>query len=491
MLRRVARAELGALRLQLKAARKTRRAARARARVICRDAKAAVRAWVKRERELLRTETAKRRANTCTICAAAKGLAGKAALAEYHAKHAVDRQAAIVRGLAGPAKKQAIKGAVLAAERRAHLEHEATVDLTPDELVVFKAVRNKLRPNERMSLREAFDHWVHEHNGDVHTILRKHYDKEVARLASAEVEQRRALGQDLAGLTDAKVHELVRATAEPLVVGSDIVRMPTMRPPSTPSVRPPAAQSVRPPLRSVPPPPPKKRATKAVKKPVRERPVSPGSKLGKVWLSRTTEPIVFESTELGRLEWDGNGTGYYRRGGLSGELSTSGHELRLGDWGDRAAVWALGDAQTLTADEAMNAAVRATVLGRSARFDHKVPPLTLLSKLKKDVSWTSTARNRLEKLAWNVKYREGSWDPGEGDEEFKLSTEWVGDREGVLLNAYTKHRKSGPVREWGLGFVDDMTAADLLERIHYCWRNRSDWPTARRKGARSLPPVPF
>jgi hypothetical protein len=180
------------------------------------SARRAVREWHARERERIKAEKAGRVANATMIGIAAKGAAARATLAYKNAKAQVERQAAIVRGLSGPKRRGALSGAALAAEKRAHKQHEATADMSADQLVVFRKIRSSLKPSERLSLREAYDHWVHEHDGEVHTILRAHYEREIARLVKAERAQRAHAGQDFEKLDDADLHRLVHASLAPV-----------------------------------------------------------------------------------------------------------------------------------------------------------------------------------------------------------------------------------------------------------------------------------
>ena len=60
-----------------------------------------------------------------------------------------------------------------AAER----DHEVEVNLTPDELTVWRQVKAKIHASPRMSRTEAFSHWLHEHSGEVVRILEQEAER--------------------------------------------------------------------------------------------------------------------------------------------------------------------------------------------------------------------------------------------------------------------------------------------------------------------------
>jgi len=224
-----ARERVRRLRVALKNARAQRRAVRARARETCRTARAQVTAWAKRERELLRLEreqlrkrskalpgeVRRRRTQTRAECARARELAksegdGAVLLASSELATELDAQAREKRWKRKPSN--APVGRALAKERRQESDSDVRANLSPDELIVWATVRDRIKPTGRMSRTESFHHWVHEHRGEVARILDKHVEREIAELERQERAAAREHARSYRRVSDADLAAHVRSS---------------------------------------------------------------------------------------------------------------------------------------------------------------------------------------------------------------------------------------------------------------------------------------
>jgi hypothetical protein len=207
------REKLRAARAAVRRARADKRAAKKRARETCRAAKRAVteraraaREGLKRARLELRTATKGARVQVCHRCRADLEEAvssGEAGIAKAkHAAHELADEQARERRWARGSKPSVAK----AREARGQSDDDVRANLSGDELIVWEAVRSRIKPTGRMTRTEAFQHWLHEHQGEVLRILDKrasHDLKELERLEreyarDAKASYRRATNAQLA-----------------------------------------------------------------------------------------------------------------------------------------------------------------------------------------------------------------------------------------------------------------------------------------------------
>lgn len=203
MARESDRLKLTKARAAVREARAAKRAAKARARETCRAAKAAVRAYAEGERarlkaarETLRTETKRRRGEACTLCVDGKAEAEREGLQRVeHARAELEQERDTQAREKRWRRKQPLSaptGVARARERKLESDDEVRANLSPDELAVWEVVGRRIKPGARMTRTEAFQHWLHENQGEVALILEKRLARELAALERAERAAQRA-----------------------------------------------------------------------------------------------------------------------------------------------------------------------------------------------------------------------------------------------------------------------------------------------------------
>lgn len=370
MAREADRERLRRARAALKQARELKRSSRLRAREACKAARVAVRDWAKAERVRVREDVARlrleaknaiaqRREHARTTCSTGR-LEVQTLDTEVKGARATlvseREQARLQRIWSG--KGKAPTGAARAREVRQESDDEVRGNLSGDELYVWERVKSKIKPRDRMSRLEAFQHWMHEHGGEVARILEQQYAGDVARLEREEKAAREAMRpKSYAKASDDDLTERVAI----------ITSLPP--PPKLPTM--PAPASVRP--KSITPTKPKRvrdfinagqerregpsqneqianarnpplmrlvgRTRVRRKKEPKSSDTAPklkltpiGSKLATTLLPALTEPITIKHHDQGVLAWN-NGYGRYSQGDRWGEIVAGvGNELYLSDW---------------------------------------------------------------------------------------------------------------------------------------------------------------
>jgi len=184
-------------------ARRDKRTARARARQLCNAARAAFRVWLTREREALaaaiaalrerlKLETVKQRAKVAACCGKDERDRVRAA-SDLRIQTAREKLAALLE----EQKREKIwTQPVRAADRRTRRDesdHSVEVNLTPDQLVVWRKVKTKIHGTDRMTRTEAFQHWMHDNSADVGRILAEDAEAAYQAAVRAELRERKAL----------------------------------------------------------------------------------------------------------------------------------------------------------------------------------------------------------------------------------------------------------------------------------------------------------
>jgi hypothetical protein len=200
------RARLARARGAVQQARAAKRSARARALAACRRARTHFRRWLTGQRAALRkrieslrarlkAETATRRARIQACCGKTERqrarAAGDAAIARARAELAEllkERRRERVWSRPNP-----LKGAALGRTRAQESDHSVAVNLTPDELIVWGKVKAKIHGTDRMSRTEAFQHWMHDHRGEVARILAQDADEAYQRAVRNEAKERQRM----------------------------------------------------------------------------------------------------------------------------------------------------------------------------------------------------------------------------------------------------------------------------------------------------------
>lgn len=202
------RKRLEAARRALRDARAAKRTARARARSACARARAGFKRWVKAQRAALqrriaalrlalRTRIDTRRARLKACCGAeerarvraasdARIAAARAELDQLQRERRRERVWARKDPHAAPI-------ATRAREAKQESDHEVEVNLSPDELIVWRQVRRQIRGSDRMSRTEAFQHWMHDHSSDVARIIAEDAELAYRQALRDEQKQRAAM----------------------------------------------------------------------------------------------------------------------------------------------------------------------------------------------------------------------------------------------------------------------------------------------------------
>jgi DNA-binding protein H-NS len=216
------RTRLVRARAAVREARSHKRTARQRARKLCERARIAFRRWRSRSRVELKkqiaalraelvTTTARRRARVQACCGrsarARARAAGDAAIAKARGELAQlldERKRERTwsgRGVLRPAPLKA-------RERAQESDHAVEVNLTPDQLTVWRKVKAQIHGSARMSRTEAFEHWLHDHSADVGRILAQDAEEAYQRAVRDEVKER---GRGRSKRSDAQLASYVAA----------------------------------------------------------------------------------------------------------------------------------------------------------------------------------------------------------------------------------------------------------------------------------------
>jgi hypothetical protein len=92
---------------------------------------------------------------------------------------------------------------------KAESDHSVEVNLSADELTVWREVKGKIHGNARMSRTEAFAHWMHEHSGDVARILEADAERGYREALKREKRERAEMKDALR--SPVKMRDMVRA----------------------------------------------------------------------------------------------------------------------------------------------------------------------------------------------------------------------------------------------------------------------------------------
>lgn len=246
-----ARERLRRARQAVKDARAARRGAKAHAQQACMDARRTLREWrvsekarVKAEIARLRSELAEgiaqRRARVAECCGPDKARAreeGNQLVAGTRAELAELLEAQrLERIWKGKGKAGKAPASSTRRDARAESDHEVEVNLTPEQLIVWKRVKGKIKPGHRRSRTEAFLEWMHDHSADVARIHADEAERQVREAVKHEAEQRKAL-EGMPRASMAKLREYLSTGLEALGVAGVIERH---------SKRPPAAAAFEP-----------------------------------------------------------------------------------------------------------------------------------------------------------------------------------------------------------------------------------------------------
>lgn len=207
--RELDRARLKRARENVRAARKAKQQATRRARAVCARARRLFRRWVARERVELRRRIAEMRAQLKTESERrrkrVKACCSREHAASVRAQHdtrinelraQLERETRLQTDLKRRKLEHPPAGNVRK-ERRAESDHEVEVNLSPDELIVFRRVRKLIQPTDRMSRTESFQHWAHEHSAEVARILADDAEQAYQRAVREEAKQRKQLKKTL------------------------------------------------------------------------------------------------------------------------------------------------------------------------------------------------------------------------------------------------------------------------------------------------------
>lgn len=215
-------------------AQRARRSAARRARLLCRGARAALRAWVATERARLRDEIARLRSELASAIESRRKKVRACCGPDrerVRAQHtrAVEQARVALDQLRAEAKRERIWQAAPAKpftaqesrarsrERRQESDEAVEVELSPDERIVWAAVKKQLKPHPRASRVETLRHWIHDHSGDVEHILARHAERELQAAIAREKRERAdmdALRRELRKRRPAQLSELVNSELE-------------------------------------------------------------------------------------------------------------------------------------------------------------------------------------------------------------------------------------------------------------------------------------
>lgn len=208
-------------------ARDARRTARARARFACKKARGAVTLWVVRERERLRVEIERlrsdlrkqidaRRASVRKCCGPdkrrtreehdAKVAATRETLEQLRQEHRRARIWTKPDDRAKPARATRLEQA---RQRYAESNDAVEANLSPDELIVWRKVHQRIQPSSRASRLEQFQHWLHDHAGEVGRILEEDAQHWLQKALKDQARERKGL-RSTRGKSARELAELVR-----------------------------------------------------------------------------------------------------------------------------------------------------------------------------------------------------------------------------------------------------------------------------------------
>jgi hypothetical protein len=194
-------------RKHVRAALAHKRTARARARAACKKARVRFARWkveqrkrlklaIQKLRAKMKAERVRRRAKVAACCGpdrAAVRRESDARIAAARAElRALETERRRERAWTAPSSTKP-SASSSRRTKRAESDHEVTVNLTPDELIVWQRVGKTIHATDRMSRTEAFAHWMHEHSGDVARILADDAEQAYRRAVRDEIKQRREL----------------------------------------------------------------------------------------------------------------------------------------------------------------------------------------------------------------------------------------------------------------------------------------------------------
>jgi hypothetical protein len=236
-----ARARLQRARAAVREAAAAKRSAVSRARQTCSAARVATREWVARARLEVRAEVERLRLELREHIAAKRAAVRACcgpdkARARAEADERIAAARAALEQLRGErkteriwSKREPLKPAQRrqrAREQKAETDHDLEADLSPDELIVWRAVRTRIAPaSARMSKLEGFRHWLHDHQGEVARLLEQDAQRQYAAAVKREKEERAQLAQfrrTMRKASDRELRDYVVAELDaPVSVASD------------------------------------------------------------------------------------------------------------------------------------------------------------------------------------------------------------------------------------------------------------------------------
>lgn len=212
-LRRRARIHLSSLRTQLKSAKLERAAKLAAVSSSCRQQRKAISARAKAARSRLNASIARTRDRARTVCSSARGEAYSSTLRQIEkAAAALNSELATQASLriwAKPARaKPGPSPRVRSRERAEESDDEVESNISdPGLLIVWRAMRGKIRAGKHRSRTEAFFEWAAEHPARVYELQEA---DAVQAIAELEREERKLAGALRKG-SARKVRELLSA----------------------------------------------------------------------------------------------------------------------------------------------------------------------------------------------------------------------------------------------------------------------------------------
>lgn len=205
-LRKRARDRLRQLRQLVREAKQQRRARLRQVTVNCRAARTAITRRAKAARERLRRSIERTRLKARDVCTAARGEAQAQTLelldralgaleAERIEQHRNRLWAKPASAMLGRGRGAGAGGGRAQARERGQesdSEVEANID-DPAMLLVWRAVKHRIKPSKRRSRTEAFFEWAAEHSGDVYAIQEADAVRHLEQLEQQERQLARAL----------------------------------------------------------------------------------------------------------------------------------------------------------------------------------------------------------------------------------------------------------------------------------------------------------
>lgn len=188
-LRKRAMQRLAALRSELKTARAQKRARLKQVGCECRHARKRISARAKAARARLNASIARTREQAKNLCTASKGQARHETLQKIEsAMTALDTERATQRQLAAWTRPTtSTKQSKARAESRSESDDEVRNNLEePGLLIVWDAVKHKIKGRGRTSRTEAFAEWVAEHPSEVYEIQEADAHRQILALEREE-----------------------------------------------------------------------------------------------------------------------------------------------------------------------------------------------------------------------------------------------------------------------------------------------------------------